>query len=130
MGQGFVTGKGHGGINCVLQTQFSSYFYCLATFVFFLSFLVHLARRAIVSYCHSNASGVRRASTLENKYSNIFFYKTTRPTALKFHMEHHLTPASQNCKIGSGRISKMAAVTKYSKNNKINFFSTATDIFG
>ena len=67
---------------------------------------------------------VRRLSTLENKYSNIFLYKTTGPTVLKFHMEHGLTPGSQNCKIGSDRISKMAAVTKNSKNNKINFFST------
>ena len=27
MGQGVRTGLGHGGITCVLQTQFSSYFY-------------------------------------------------------------------------------------------------------
>ena len=27
MGQGLRTGLGHGGITCVLQTQFSSYFY-------------------------------------------------------------------------------------------------------
>ena len=65
-----------------------------------------------MSYCHTIASGVRLASTLENKYSNIFFYKTTGPKDLKFHMEHDLTPGSQNCKIGSGLISKMAAVTK------------------
>ena len=69
--------------------------------------LAHLARRAIVSYCHTNASGVRRPSTLENKYSNIFVYKTTGPTVLKFHMEHDLTPGSQNCKIGSSPISNL-----------------------
>ena len=90
-------------------------------------FLAHLARRAIVSYCHTNAFAVRRVvrhlSTLENKYSNIS-YKTTKPTVLKFHMEHDQTPGSQNCKIGLGRISKMAAVTKNSKNNKINFSRT------
>ena len=73
-----------------------------------------------MSYCHTNVSGVRHASTLENKYSNIFFYKTTGPTVLKFHMEHNLTPGSQNCKIGSGRISKMAAVTKNSKKKNQN----------
>ena len=42
---------------------------------------------------------------------------------LKFHMEHDQTAGFQNCKIGSGQESKMAAVTKNSKNNKINFFS-------
>ena len=54
-------------------------------------------------------------STLENKYSNIFFYKTIAPTVLKFYMEHDLPPGSQNYKIGSGRISKMATITKNSK---------------
>ena len=29
MGQGVRTGLGHGGITCVLQTQFSSLFMCL-----------------------------------------------------------------------------------------------------
>ena len=72
---------------------------------------------------------VRRPSTLENKYSNIFIYITTGPTVLQFHMEHDLTPGSQNYKIGSGRISKMAAVIKISKNNKINFFSRTTIYF-
>ena len=28
MGQGVRTGLGHGGITCVLQTQFSSLFFC------------------------------------------------------------------------------------------------------
>ena len=58
---------------------------------------------------------LRRPSTLENKYSNIFCYKTAGPTVLKFHVEHDLTPGSQNCKIGSARMSKMAAVIKDSK---------------
>ena len=65
---------------------------------------------------------LRRPSTLENKYLNIFFYETAGSTFLKFHMEHDLTRGSQNCKIGSGRITKMAAITKNSKNNKINVF--------
>ena len=68
---------------------------------------------------------MRRLSTLENKYSNIFFYKTIAPTVLKFYMEHDLPPRSQNYKNGSGRISKMAAITKNSENNKINFSRTA-----
>ena len=71
---------------------------------------------------------VRRPSTLENNYSNIFFNKTTGSTVYKFHMEHDLAPWSQNCKIGSGRISEMATVTKNSKNNKINLFSGTTEI--
>ena len=82
-----------------------------------------------MSYCHTNTSGVHRPSTLENKYSNILFYKITGPTVLQFHMKHDLTPGSQNCKIGSGQISKMAAVTKNSKNNKINFFFRTTGYF-
>ena len=72
---------------------------------------------------------MHRPSTLENKYSNIFFYKTIAPTVLKFYMEHDLAPGSQNYKIGSGRISKMAAITKNSKNNKINFFSRTAGYF-
>ena len=74
---------------------------------------------------------VRRASfvvrqQLKTTYSNIFFYKTIRPTVLKFYIEHDLTQGSQNCKIWSGQISKVAGVTKNSKNNKINFFSGTT----
>ena len=72
---------------------------------------------------------MHRPSTLENKYSNIFFYKTIAPTVLKFYMEHDLAPGSQNYKIGSGRISKVAAITKNSKNNKINFFSRTAGYF-
>ena len=72
---------------------------------------------------------MHRPSTLENKYLNIFFYKTIAPTVLKFYMEHYLAPGSQNYKIGSGRISKMAAITINSKNNKINFFSRTAGYF-
>ena len=79
-----------------------------------------------MSFCHPNVFGVRRPPTLENKYSNIFPYKTNGSTVLKFHIEHDLTPGSQNCKTGSGRISKMAAVTRNSKNIKINFFFRTT----
>ena len=68
-------------------------------------------------------------STLENKYSNIFFYKTIAPTVLKFYIEHDLPPRSQNYKIGSGRKSKMAAITNIAKNNKINFFSRTAGYF-
>ena len=72
---------------------------------------------------------MHRPSTLENKYSNIFFYKTITSTVLKFYMELDLPPGSQNYKIGSGEISKMAAITKYNKNNKINFFSRTAGYF-
>ena len=48
---------------------------------------------------------------------------------MKFHMEYDLTPGSQNCKIGSGQISKMAAVTKNYKNKEINFFSRTAGYF-
>ena len=81
----------------------------------------------VVVHCASCV--MHRPSTLENKYSNIFFYKTIAPTVLKFYMEHDLPPGSQNYKIGSGRISKMAAITINSKNNKINFFSRTAGYF-
>ena len=68
-------------------------------------------------------------STLENKYLNIFFYKTNAPTVLKFYMKYDLAPGSQNYKIGSGWIYKIAAITKNSKNNKIIFFSRTTGYF-
>ena len=68
-------------------------------------------------------------STLENKYSNIFFYKATGPSVSKFHMEHDLTPGSKNYKIGSGRISKMATVTKNSKITKAASSPEPLDIF-
>ena len=38
MGQGVRTGLGHGGISCVLQTQFSSFFLLFAVKVFEASF--------------------------------------------------------------------------------------------
>ena len=59
-----------------------------------------------------------------------FFYKTIAPTVLKCYMKHDLGPGSQNYKIESGGISKMAAITKNSKNNNINFFSRSVGYFG
>ena len=50
-------------------------------------------------------------------------------TVLKFYMEHDLAPGSLNYKTELGRISKMAAITKNSKNNKINFYSRTTGYF-
>ena len=72
---------------------------------------------------------MHRQSTLENKYSNTYLYKTIALTVLKFYMEHDVPPGSLNYKIGSGRISRMAAITKNSKNNKINFFSRTAGFF-
>ena len=59
----------------------------------------------------------------------LFFYKTIAPTVLKFYIEHDLAPGSQNHKTGPGRISKMATITKNSRNNKIHFFSRTTGYF-
>ena len=73
-----------------------------------------------MSYCYTSGPVwvMGRPSALENKYSNIFFYKTTGPAVLKLHMEHDLTPGAQNRITGSGRISKIATGTLNSKNNK------------
>ena len=73
---------------------------------------------------------MHRPSTFENKNSNIFFHKTIAPTVPKFYMEHDLSPGSQNYKIGSGRISKMAAITKMAKMTKLTFSQKPLDIFG
>ena len=77
---------------------------------------------------------MRRASCIVRQHlkTNIqtsFPIKTIAPTVLKFYMEHDLPPGSQNYKIGPGRISKMTAITKNSKNNKINFFSRTAGYF-
>ena len=84
--------------------------------------LAHLAQRAIVNYCHTNACAMQFCrQQLKKKYSNSS-YKTTGHTVLKLDMEHDLTPGSQKCKFGSSRVSKMAAFAKNYKNNKINFY--------
>ena len=63
----------------------------------------------IVSYCQTNASGVRRAlcvmrrpSTIGNNLFKHLLLYNHWATVLKFHMEGELTPGSHNCKIGSG----------------------------
>ena len=43
-------------------------------------------------------------------------------------MKFDLRPGSKNYKIGSGRISKMAAITENSKNNKSTFSPDPLDI--
>ena len=72
---------------------------------------------------------VLHLSTLENEYSNIFFYKTTGPTVLRFHMEHDLTPGSENCEIGSGQISKLAAITNIKAPKGTKMTCSMTDRF-
>ena len=69
-------------------------------------------------------------STLENKYSNIFFYKTIAPTVLKFHMEHDLPPRSQNYKIGSGQNPRWPSLLKIAKITKSTFSPEPLDILG
>ena len=53
----------------------------------------------------------------------IFFSEIIATIVVKFHMKHDWIPGFQNCNIRSGQESKMVAVAKNSKNNKINFFS-------
>ena len=82
-----------------------------------------------MGYFYTNASGTHRASSVNDckqLFKHLFFYETTQPTVLKFHMELVLTPMSRNYEIETDRISKMAAVTKNSKDIKINFFSRTT----
>ena len=53
MGQGVRTGLGHGGITCVLQTQFSSFFFFLGgggVFLFKLKIVNRRFRFPLESY--------------------------------------------------------------------------------
>ena len=59
MGQGVRTGLGHGGITCVLQTQFSSYFMYLYIYLFYLSMKIRL--------------DVSRESSAQQRNIKIFF---------------------------------------------------------
>ena len=61
--------------------------------------------------------------TYLNNFKQLFFSKTTEAIVVKFHFKYDQTPGSQNYEFGLGQESKMAAVTKNSKNIKINFFS-------
>ena len=49
------------------------------------------------------------------KKTNNFFSKSTAHIVVKIHMKHDQTQGFQNSKIGSGRESKMAAITKNKK---------------
>ena len=53
----------------------------------------------------------------------LLFFKTTEAIVVKFHLKYDQTPGFQNYKFGLCQESKMAAVTKNSKNVKTNFFS-------
>ena len=48
MGQGVRTGLGHGGITCVLQTQFSSVFFFFFLFVCFFVYAIESDQIAYV----------------------------------------------------------------------------------
>ena len=71
-----------------------------------------------------------RQLTLENKYSNIFFYKTISPTVLKFYMEHDLAPGSQNYKLGQVEYTRWPPLLKIAKITKSTFSPEPLDIFG
>ena len=58
-----------------------------------------------------------------NNFKKLFFSKTTEAIVVKFHLKYDKTPGFQNYKFGLCQESKMAAVTKNSKNIKINFVS-------
>ena len=55
-------------------------------------------------------------------HSNNFFSEINLSVVLKFHMQHDQTSGLKNTKIQSGQESKIAADTKNSRTNKINFF--------
>ena len=63
--------------------------------------------------------------TYLNNFKQHFFSKTTKAIDVKFHLKYDQTPGFQNYIFGLGQESKMAAITKNSKNIKINFFSGA-----
>ena len=73
---------------------------------------------------------MHRPSTLENKYSNIFFYKTIAPTVLKFYIEHDLPPGSQNYKLCQAKYPRWPPLLKIAKITKSTFYPEPLDIFG
>lgn len=66
---------------------------------------------------------VRRPFTVETNCSNIMFYKTTGSTLPKFYMEQYVIPMSENYKIGSERISKIATIFRTTGYICLNFCS-------
>ena len=62
-------------------------------------------------------------STLENKYSSIFLYKTIAPTVLKCYMEHDLAPVSQV------EYPRWPPLLKIAKITKSTFSPESLDIF-
>ena len=73
---------------------------------------------------------MHRPSTLKNKYSNIFFYKSIAPTVLKFYMEHDLPPRSQNYKIGQVEYPRWPPLLKIAKITKSTLSPEPLDIIG
>ena len=61
--------------------------------------------------------------TYFNNFKQLFLSKTTEEIVVKFPLKYEQTSGFQNYKFGLGQESKMVAVTKNSKNIKINFFS-------
>ena len=61
--------------------------------------------------------------TYLNNSKQLFVSKTTEAIVVKFHLKYYQTPGFQNYKFGLGQESKMAIITKNSKNIEINFFS-------
>ena len=53
----------------------------------------------------------------------LIFCKITGPIVLRFHLEHDLTPGSQDVKLGQVEYFRMATVTKNSKINQFIFLS-------
>ena len=73
---------------------------------------------------------MHRPSTLENKYSNIFFYKTIAPTVLKFYMEHDLYQGLRIIKLGQVEYPRWPPLLKIEKITKSIFSPEPLDIFG
>ena len=69
---------------------------------------------------------VRGASKLENKYSNMVFYKTIGPTALKFDM----APGSRNLKLGQVEYPIWPLLLKIAKITKSSSAPEPLGIFG
>ena len=83
--------------------------HCCVFFTVFQPSVIPFVQPSVHSHCINLANGICS--------------ETTSTMVLKFHMQLNQNVGFWNDKFQSGQETKMASVTKYSRNNKMNFFS-------
>ena len=89
-----------------------------------VSLLAHLVRRGKVSYCHNNAFGALRPSTLESKIFKHLLLQNHCTSCCQ--ISHRAWPRLQGfriLKLDQVEYQRWAPLLKIAKNNKTNFFT-------